>query len=139
MIGSTPPATVCQAAFGLLRYHRGQVLRGAVAAAQPHRAVAEEVSAAQRCYAVQRELPPVSVLGPPALGVTADAEPLAPEALRQRLPALLSPRWTPRWRKAVNTQPRPQVAKAQPSGAHTSRHRRLAAARQDPRPEMAAA
>ena len=44
---------------------------------------------------------------------------------------LLDSVWTPRWRKAVNTKPRPKVAKAKQSGAHTSMHRLLHAARQE--------
>jgi hypothetical protein len=139
LIGSTPQATVFQAAFCLLLYNLVQVLRGYVAAAQPRLEVAEEVSVEQLFYDVQRELTTVSVLVPPAMVVAAYAEPLSPEALRQRLHDLLSSLWTPRWRKAVNTKPRPKVAKAKQSGAHTSMHRLLAAARQEPRPEMAAA
>jgi hypothetical protein len=137
--GSTPQAPVFPAAFCLLLYNRVQVLRGYGAAAQPQLEVAEEVAAEQVCYAVQRELTTVSVLVPPAMVGAAYAEALSPEALRHRLHDLLSSLWTPRWRKAVNTKPRPKVAKAKQSGAPTSRHRLLAAARQDPRPEMAAA
>lgn len=139
LIGSTPQATVFQAAFCLLLYNMVQVLRGYVAAAQPQVAVAEEVSAEQLFYDVQRELTAVSVLVPPAMLVGAYTEPLSPEALRQRLHDLLSPLWTPRWRKAVNTKPRPKGAKAKQSGAHTSMHRLLVAARQASRPERAAA
>ena len=138
LIGSTPQATVFQAAFCLLLYTRVQVLRGYGAAAQPEVAVAEEVSAEQLFYDVQRELTTVSVLVPPAMVVAAYVEPLSPEALRHRLHDLLSSLWTPRWRKAVNTKPRPKVVKAKQSGAHTSMHR-LLAARQAPRPERAAA
>jgi hypothetical protein len=133
LIGSTPQATVFQAAFCLLLYNMMQVLRGYVAAAQPHLAGAEEVSAEQLFYDVQRELTTVSVLVSPAMVVAAYVEPLSPEALRQRLHDLFSSLWTPRWRKAVNTKPRPKVAKAKQSGAHTSMHRLLTAARQDPR------
>jgi hypothetical protein len=110
-----------------------------VAAAQPHLEVAQDVSAEPLFSDGQRELTTVSVLLPPALVVAASAEPLSPEALRQRLPDLFSPLWTPRWRKAVTTKPRPQVATAKQSGAPTSMPRWLAAARQDPRRERAAA
>lgn len=139
LIGSTPQATVFQAAFCLLLYNMVQVLRGYVAAAQPAITVAEEVSTEQVFYDVERELTTVSVLVPPAMLVGVYAEPLSPEALRQRLHALLSPLWTPRWRKAVNAKPRPKGAKAKQSGAHTSMHRLLTAARQAPRPQRAAA
>ncbi len=111
----------------------------ALAAAQPQVAVAEEVSAGQLFYDVQRELTTVSVLMPPAMLGGVHAEALSPEALRQRRHDLLFPLWTPRWRKAVNPKPRPKGAKAKQSGARTSMHCLLAAARQAPRPERAAA
>jgi hypothetical protein len=139
LIGSTPQATVFQAALGLLLDNMVQVLRGYVAAAQPQLKMAEAVSAEQLGYDVQRELTTVSVLVPPAMLVAAYAEALSPVALRQRLHDLLSSLWTPRWRKAVNPKPRPKVAKTQQAGAHTSMPRLLVTARQDPRPETAAA
>ncbi len=139
LIGSTPQATVFQAAFCLLLSNRVQVLRGYLATAQPQPWLAEELSAEQIFYDVQRDLTAVSVLVPPAMGVTASAEELSREALGQRLPSLLSPVWTPRWRKAVNANPRPKVAKAKQSGAHTSMHRLLTTARQQPCTETAAA
>jgi hypothetical protein len=139
LIGSTPQATVFQAAFCLLLYNMVQVIRGYLATAQPQPCLAEELSAEQIFYDVQRELTAVSVLVPPAMVVTAYAEELSREALCQRLHRLLPPVWTPRWRKAVNAKPRPKVAKAKQSGAHTSMHRLLTTARQQPRTETAAA
>ncbi len=47
LIGSTPQATVFQAAFCLLLYNRVQVLRGYIALAQPQPGRAEDVSAEQ--------------------------------------------------------------------------------------------
>jgi len=131
LIGSTPPATVFQAAFCLLLYNMVQVIRGYVATAQPQPCLAEEVSTEQIFYDVQRELTAVSVLVPPAMVVAAYAEELSREALCQRLHGLLAPVWTPRWRKAVNAKPRSKVAKAKQSGAHTSMHRLLGTARQE--------
>jgi Transposase DDE domain len=139
LIGSTPQATVFQAAFCLLLYNMVQVLRGYIATAQPQPGLAEEVSAEQLFYDVQRELTAVSVLVPPAMVVTAYAEELSREELCQRLHSLLDSLWTPRWRKAVNTKPRPKVTKAKQSGAHTSMHRLLQTARQEHRSETAAA
>jgi hypothetical protein len=139
LIGSTPQATVFQAAFCLLLYNMVQVIRGYIAAAQPQPCVAEEVSAEQLFYDVQRELTAVSVLVPPPMVVAAYAEELSREALCQRLHGLLSSLWTPRWRKAVNANPRSKVAKAKQSGAHTSMHRLLERARQAPCTETAAA
>jgi hypothetical protein len=139
LIGSTPQATVFQAAFCLLLYNLVQVLRGYLATAQPQPCLAEEVSAEQLFYDVQRELTAVSVLVSPAMVVTAYAEELSQDELCQRLHSLLDSLWTPRWRKAVNTKPRPKVAKAKQSGAHTSMHRLLTTARQQRHTETAAA
>jgi Transposase DDE domain len=139
LIGSTPQATVFQAAFCLLLYNMVQILRGYIALAQPQPCLAEELSAEQIFYDVQRELTAVSVLVAPAMVVTAYAEELSQEELGPRLHSLLASVWTPRWRKAVNTKPRPKVAKAKQSGAHTSMHRLLQTARQQRRLETAAA
>jgi hypothetical protein len=139
LIGSTPQATVFQAAFCLLLYNMVQVLRGYIALAQPQPCLAEDVSAEQLFYDVQRELTAVSVLLPPLMVVTAYTEEFSQEELYQRLHGLLGSVWTPRWRKAVNPKPRPKVAKAKRSGAHTSMHRLLHAARQDHRAEAAGA
>jgi hypothetical protein len=131
LIGSTPQATVFQAAFCLLLYNMVQVLRGYIALAQPQLCLAEAVSAEQLFYDVQRELTAVSVLVPPPMGVAAYTEEWSREELCQRLHGLLDSVWTPRWCKAVNTKPRPKIAKAKRSGAHTSIHRLLHAARQE--------
>jgi Transposase DDE domain len=139
LIGSTPQATVFQAAFCLLLYNMVQVIRGYIATAQPQPCLAEEVSAEQIFYDVQRELTAVSVLVPSTMVVAAYTEELSREALCQRLHSLLSPVWTPRWRKAVNAKPRPKVVKAKQSGAHTSMHRLLERARQERCTETAAA
>jgi hypothetical protein len=140
LIGSTPQATVFQAAFCLLLYNLVQVVRGYIATAQPQRCCADEVSAEQLFYDVQRELTAVSVLVPPLMVVvTAYTEELSQEELCQRLHDLLDSVWTPRWRKAVNLKPRPKVAKAKQSGAHTSMHRLLPAARQAYRAEAVGA
>ncbi len=110
-----------------------------MAVAAPTITVAEEVSTEQLFYDVERELTTVSVLVPPAMLVGGYPEPLAPEALCQRLRALLTPVWTPRWRKAVNAKPRPKMTKAKQSGAHTSMHPLVTAAQRSPRPQKAAA
>ena len=125
LIGSTPQATVFQAAFCLLLYNMVQVLRGYIAAAPPQPCRIEAISTEQLFYDVQRELTAASVLVSPAMVVAAYTEELSQEALCQRLHALLAAVWTPRWRKAVNAKPRPKVTKAKRSGAHTSMHRLL--------------
>ena len=139
LIGSTPHATVFQAAFCLLLYNMVQILRGYIARAQPQPCLAEELSAEQIFYDVQRELTAVSVLVPPSMVVSAYTEELSPEELCQRLHTLLDSLWTPRWHKAVNTKPRPKVVKAKQAGAHTSMHRLLQTARQHRSSETVAA
>jgi hypothetical protein len=139
LIGSTPQATVFQAAFCLLLYNMVQGMRGDMAVAQPQPCLAEEVSAEQLFYDGQRELTAVRVLVPPPMVVAAYAEELSREARCPRLHSLLSSLWTPRWRKAVNAKPRPKVVKAKQSGAHTSMHRLLERARQEHCTETAAA
>ena len=116
-----------------------QVLHGYIAAAQPQLCCADEVSAEQIFYDVQRELTAVSVLVPPLMVVTAYIKELSQEELCQRLHDLLDSVWTLRWRKAVNIKPRPKVAKAKRSGAHTLLHRLLHAARQKHRVETVGA
>ena len=71
LIGSTPQATVFQAAFCLLLYNMVQVLRGYIALAQPQPCRADAVSAEQLFYDVQRELTAVSVLVPAPMVVAA--------------------------------------------------------------------
>jgi hypothetical protein len=133
LIGSTPQATVFQAAFCLVLYNMVQVVRGYIAAARPEPCLTELLSAEQIFYDVQRELTAVSVLLPLAMVAAGYAEDLSVGQLRQRLHCLLASVWTPRWRKASNTKPRPKVPKAKQSGAHTSMYRLLVAARQQRR------
>jgi hypothetical protein len=139
LIGSTPPATVFQAAFCLLLYNMVQVLRGSIALARPQPRLAEALATEQRFYDVQRELTTVSVVVAPSMVVARYTEELARAELCQRLHAVLGSVWTPRWRKAVNTKPRSKVTAAKRSGAHTSVHRLLQATHQEPRMETASA
>jgi len=139
LIGSTPQATVFQAAFCLLLYNMVQVLRGYIARTQPQPCLADTLSTEQLFYDVQRELTAVSVLVAPSMVVASYTEELSQAELCQRLHSLLDSVWTPRWRKAVNTKPRPKVAKAKRSGAHTSLHRLLQATHHQPRGETAVA
>src|SRR4029453_7669229 len=120
LIGSTPQATVFQAAFCLVLYNMVQVVRGYIAAARPQPGPAERLSAEQIFYDVQRELTAVSVLLPPPLIAAEYGEARSAEQLRQHLHSVLASVWTPRWRKAMNKKPRPNVLKAKQSGAHTS-------------------
>jgi hypothetical protein len=137
LLGSTPQATVFQAAFCLVLYKMMQVVRGYIAAAQPEPCLAETLSTEPIFYDVQRELTAVSVRLPPAMVAAGYTEDLSVEHRGQRLHGLLSSVWTPRWRKARNTKPRPKVPKAKQSGAHTSMHRLLEAARHQRRASAA--
>ena len=137
LIGSTPQATVFQAAFCLVLYNMVQVVRGYIAMARPEPCPAETLSAEQIFYDVQRELTAVSVLLPPAMVAAGYTQDLSVEQLRQRLHCLLSAVWTPRWHKASNAKPRPKVPKVKQLGAHTSMHRLLEAARQQRRTSAA--
>jgi hypothetical protein len=130
LIGSTPQATVFQAAFCLLLYNMVQVVRGYIAVARPEPCLAEALSAEQIFYDVQRELTAVSVLLTPAMVAAGYAEERSVEDLCQHLHSLLDGLWTPRWLKAINKKPRPKLPRAKQSGAHTSMHRLLAATRQ---------
>jgi Transposase DDE domain len=62
VIGSTPQATVFQAAFCLVLYNMVQAVPSYIAAARPEPCPAETLSAEQIFYDVQRELTAVSVL-----------------------------------------------------------------------------
>jgi hypothetical protein len=139
VMGSTPPAPGFQAAFCLVLYKLGQGRRGDIATAPPQPCRAEAVSAEQLFYGVRRELPAVSVLVPAPLVGAASAQEGAQDELCQHLHALLASLWTPRWRKAVPTNPRPKVAQAQQSGAQTSMPRLLQAAHPERHTETAAA
>ena len=124
LIGSTPQATVFQAAFCLVMYNMLQVVRAYVAAGQAELAV-ETVSVEQIFVDVQKELTALTELFPSRTIAGWFAAELSREELVARLGTLLGGVWTPRYRKAVNKKPRPKVKKAKCSGAHTSVHKVL--------------
>jgi hypothetical protein len=122
-IGSTPEATVFQAAFCLTLYNLIQVVRGHLAAGRPGTGPVEGVSTEKVFADVREELVALHKLV--SVGVVAALVPrgLAAAAVRSRLAALLAAAWRPRYAKAVNKKPRPQVPKPKRSGAHTSVYR----------------
>jgi len=124
LIGSTAEGSVFQAAFCLVLYNLLQVIRAYVAAGQAELPVAM-VSVEQIFLDVQKELTALTELFAPRTIADWYAEELSREELVARLGALLGGVWTPRYRKAVNNKPRPQVKKAKCSGAHTSVHKAL--------------
>jgi hypothetical protein len=125
LIGSTPQATVFQAAFCLLLYNMAQVVRGYIAAAQPAPCPVESLSAEQIFGDVERELISVTTLLPAPMVAAWYAEELTVEMLRGRLQERLGVVWSERWRKAPAPKARAPRKRAKQSGAHTSVHRLL--------------
>jgi hypothetical protein len=129
LIGCAPQATVFQASLCLVIYNVLQVIRGYAALVAPEPLTVEAVSAEQIFTDLHEELVGLHCL--------LDSEelqrilpPPAPwEAVRERLRELLGRAWTARWRKAVNKTPRRHKPKAKQSGAHTSVHKVLQAAK----------
>jgi hypothetical protein len=122
LLGSTPEATIFQAAFCLVLYNLLQLMRVFVAASQKDLPV-ESVSMEQLFLDVERELTALVVLFPAAAISDWYKEEWSREEVMARLWALLGGAWTPRYRKAINKKPRPKVKKAKCSGAHTSVHK----------------
>lgn len=117
-IGSSPEATVFQAAFCLLLYNLIGIVKGGVA-----RAVGcptEEVSSQKLFESIHEEL-----LSLCRLVTTDEIESLLPrsdraEILRARLQGLLAGCWKERYRKSRETKPRAKRDRPRRSGAHTS-------------------
>jgi hypothetical protein len=124
LIGSTAEGSVFQAAFCLALYDLLQVIRAYVAAGRGELPV-EMVSVEQIFVDVQKELTALAELFAPRTIAGWYAEELSREELVARLGAQLGGVCTPRYRKAVNTKPRPKAKKAKCSGAHTSVHKVL--------------
>jgi len=118
LIGSTPRATVFQAAFCFLLYNMVQVARAyaAAAAGRP----AEEVSTENLFYDATHELITWAKVGEPAHAAAHLAEPMPADELRRELAGLIGPAWSDRWIKQKNKNPRQPTSKARRSGAHTS-------------------
>jgi len=128
LLGSTPEATIFQAAFCLVLYNLLQLMRIYVAAGQKDLSM-ESVSMEQLFLDVQRELTALVVFFPaPTIAGWYQGQFSREEVIR-RLQVLLAGAWTPRYLKAVNKKPRPKVKKAKCSGAHTSVHKLREAAR----------
>jgi hypothetical protein len=120
LIGSTPRATIFQAAFCLLLYNMIQAVRACIAEAGPEGCRAEDLSAEQIFYDVQRQLIAASeLIGGTALA--AACRPMGAGELRDWLRGRLAGVWTARWKKAANRKPRrrkPEVGQCH--GAHNS-------------------
>jgi hypothetical protein len=128
LLGSTPEATIFQAAFCLVLYNLLQLMRVFVAASQKDLSV-ESVSMEKLFLDVERELTALVVLFPAPTIASWYQKPLGLEEVMRRLKVLMAAAWTPRYLKAVNKKPRPKVKQAKCSGAHTSVHKLREAAR----------
>jgi hypothetical protein len=104
LIGGTPQANLFQFAFCLVLSNLLQVVRGYVAAAE--RREAETISVEKLFADVTDELTAWNKVIEPATTVKLFAEPPPLAALQQRLRALLSGVWTPRWLKAATVKRR---------------------------------
>jgi hypothetical protein len=128
LIGSTPEATLFQAAFCLVLYNLLHVLRAFVAAGQEGLA-AEAVSMEKLFDDVQAELTALVVLFPSATIAGWYAGEWSRAEVVSRLEQLLGGGWKERYRKAINPKERPKLKKAKGSGAHTSVQKILEAER----------
>jgi hypothetical protein len=133
LIGSAPQATVFQASLCLVIYNILQVVRGYAAQGSPEAVKVAELSTEKIFQDMHEELIGLHrvVKGERLLAVLPQEE--SSEAVRQRLGELLAMAWTPSWKKAKPPKsPRPHQPKAKQSGAHTSVHKLLQRARQQP-------
>jgi hypothetical protein len=130
LIGSTPEATVWQAAFCLLLYNVTLVIRGYLAEAQA-RAPAE-ISSEQVFADVRRQWIAWDEVLTPAATVALRRGKVTAAQLQEQLRALLAAVWTERWRKAPTrkTRPKPSPPKQYVKGGHASVYRLLLQERQ---------
>lgn len=130
LIGSTPQATVFQAAFCLLLYNMIQVVAGHLAAAPGTPVKREEISTELLFRDIERQLTALTELTAVEEIVREIPGELSLRAVAGRLQELLAGVWREGWRKALPKKRRAQAAKARKSGAHTSVHRVLEKHRQ---------
>jgi hypothetical protein len=128
LIGSSPEATIFQAAVRLVLYNLLHVLRAFVAAGQEG-LVAKAVSMEKLFADVPAELTALVVLFPSATLAGWYAEEWSRAEVVGRLERLLGDAWKERDRKAINKKERPKRTKAKGSGAHTSVQKILEAER----------
>jgi Transposase DDE domain len=129
LIGSAPQATVFQAAMCLVLYNVLQLIRGYAAQAAPEPTEVAALSAEQIFTDLHEELVGLHRLLAAEELVQILPTVLTTDEVRAQLKQLLSRAWTARWRKAVNQKARPHKAAAKRSGAHTSVHKLLQAAK----------
>jgi hypothetical protein len=123
LISSTPEGTVFQAAFCLVLYNMIQVIRGYVATLQDEPLAVEDVSTEMLFRDVRDQLSALMLMAEPDELISRIPQTRTKEQMVALLTGTLRNRWERSWRKAVNKKPRPRVAQAKGSGAHTSVHR----------------
>ena len=123
LIGSTPEATVFQAAFCFLLYNVIVVMRAYLATAK--RPVAN-ISGEKLFVDVERDLVAWQEVIGPAQTAEVLGEPLPTPQLKKRLKELMKSAWTERWRKAPpHKQPVKHPHKEYLKGGHNSVYRLL--------------
>jgi hypothetical protein len=126
---------VFQASLCLVISNILQVVRGYAAAASPEAVRVDELSTEKIFLDLHEELVGLHrvLKGQRCLEVLPREDCL--EGVRARPGALLGQAWTPSWKKAKPSRPRPPQTKAKRSGAHTSVHKILQEARRQ-QPKM---
>jgi hypothetical protein len=130
LIGNAPKATVFQASLCMVIYNILQVVRGYATQASPEPVKVDELSTEKIFLDMHEELVGLHrvLKGQRLVEVLPREDGLA--AVRSRLRALLKLAWTPQWKKAKPSKPRPHQPTPKQSGAHTSVHKCLEEARQ---------
>jgi hypothetical protein len=124
-IGSTPEATVFQAAMCFVLANVVQVLQGYVVAKR--KLTIDALSTEQFCTDWHRQLAALKELVPVSMIVSLIPSDLTEESMGTLLDQLLGNMWKPGWDKTRNKTPRTHPHAAKQKGAHTSVQRRLQA------------
>lgn len=119
-IGSTPEATVFQAAYCLMLSNVVEVVRAVMAEAAVEAADVGAVSAAKLFEGIREELAALHRLVAAERVAGLVQRPTDAPAARRRLEELLSAAWRERYRKAARPRHRPHPDRPKQSGAHTS-------------------
>ena len=129
LIGCTPQATVFQASLCLVIYNILQLLRGYIALARPQPTPVGALSAEMIFRDLHEELISLhKTVKPEELLAVLPLSP-SPTQVQTCLRRRLAGVWSSLWLKATNKKPRPHRPKAKQSGAHTSVHKVLEAAK----------